>query len=103
MSHANFLIAACTVASFSLSAQPSVDIILSTAPFYTENVSPMALQTTWTPPAGDDVWVLPPSGSKFLVASSTLAAEIAKEDEAGVYSLYFPNAGSGLRIDLIVE
>lgn len=102
MRYSNILVVACTAASFSLSAQPSVDIILLTAPSYTETVGEANLLTAWSPPAGGNVWVLPLNGTKFLVNSSILA-ETIKAMGPGVFSFYFPIEGAGLRTDLIVE
>jgi len=102
MRYSNIMIVACTAASFSLSAQPDIDIILLTAPSNTETVGQSALLTTWSPPAEGDVWVLPPNGIKFLANSNTLAGSVEKIGP-GVFSLYFPKAGLGLRTDLIVE
>lgn len=102
MRYSDIMIVACTAASFSLSAQPDIDIILLTAPSYTETVGQSALITTWSPPAEGDVWVLPPNGIKFLVSNNMLAASIEKIGP-GIFSLYFPEAGLGLRTDLIVD
>ena len=96
------MIVACTAASFSLSAQPDIDIILLTAPSNTETVGQSVLFTKWSPPAEGDVWVLPPNGTKFLTNSNMLAASLNSLG-TGVFSLYFPAVGQGLRTDLIVE
>lgn len=103
MSFSNILVATCMVASPSLSAQPSVDIALASAPTTTEFVDQANLITSWSSSGSptEYVWYLPPGGSKVLTSPKQLASDIYQDGQTGVYRLYFP--GSGLRMDLIVE
>lgn len=98
-----FLFATSMVASFSLSAQPSTDEVLRTAPTVTQTAAKSDLASAWWPAsnAGDAVHFLTPSGSKVETTAGDLLAQIEEKVQLGIFSLYF--VSSGLRMDLIVE